>query len=119
MLPATRAPERDSSGQEPRERTGMASDSYNEAVRLQSKVRDWIGFPVSMADALRIAREVVEHADAHLLNVEIDGRTIKAALEEEAEERERERLAEQRRISQNAGGSNVTDTTREVRTAEP
>lgn len=80
--------------------SGMAPAEYNEAVRLQCAVRDWTKYPVSMLQAFKIARGIFESAPG-LLPGALE--KIRVSLELEEEEEERARLAEQARISANAG----------------
>jgi hypothetical protein len=82
-------------------RAGMSTESYNEAVRLQVSIRDYIGFPVTMVQAFDVARSLI-----HELNDK--DRTRAAAyhrnrLTKDADHTASEHAAEQRRISLNAG----------------
>lgn len=79
-------------------RSGMISEQWNEAVRLQAKIRDWIGVPVTLVQALRIARDMIETAGPH-----VAPSAYRKQIEREATETERARLKEQKRLSDLAG----------------
>lgn len=74
--PKTEAPptiEGIETGEIARERSGMAPDQWNEAIRLQCAMRDAIGRRVNLVEALRFARIVVERWNGHFHD-ELTGR---------------------------------------------
>jgi hypothetical protein len=78
--------------------SGMSSAQWNYAIRLQCAVRDAIGAPVSLLQALRLATEVV------LDLPETKCKTWRTRIEAEESELKRTRADEQERIAQAAGG---------------
>ena len=79
-------------------RTELDSTAYNEAVRLQCAIRDKIGFPISLLQALTFARRFVANEISPTL-----AESIRADYENEARDREKQRLEEQARIAAEAG----------------
>lgn len=79
-----------------RERSGFDLTNWNAAISLQVKVRDAIGYPVSMADALAVAEGAIEFADGDGAldhwKKEFENRDKRAIKEKE---QERKRIAEQ------------------------
>lgn len=77
---------------------GMATEQYNEAIRLTCAVRDVIDWPVTMVQAFEIARALVRVGMSPS-----ERQHIRTQLELQATERETLRRTEQRRVAQNAG----------------
>jgi hypothetical protein len=83
---------------------------YNEAVRLQAAVRDWVGYPVTLIQALQIARETFREfqigvpGENEPFDVYVTSATKrKQQLERAASDLEAERLKRQHEIARNAG----------------
>lgn len=82
--------------------------AYNEAARLQAAVRDWIGYPVTMLQALECARQTFVEltigcpSDGFTAYV-TDPQLRKRQLERAAADAEQTRIAKQKEIADNAG----------------
>ena len=91
-----------------RGRSGMIPEDWNAAIRMQTAARDWLGYPVTLGQALELARQTFDElhfgcaSDAYSAYV-TDPKVRKQRLEAAALDARTARETEQREISKNAG----------------
>lgn len=92
--------QKEQSGETPDQlRSGMAPDQWDAAIRLQCAVRDALDRPLSLLEALDLMTIAVRAGCLFKSTKE-----FQRGIDDNAKRREAERIAEQKRIANGAGG---------------